>query len=68
MREKYLQLMARLVKERPSAEKDSQNELFSYLVDAKDPETDRGFTESELWAESRFLLIVDKSSSRANNP
>ena len=60
MREKYLQLMARLVKERLIAEKDSQNDLFSFLVDAKDPETGRGFTESELWAESRFLLIAGK--------
>ena len=68
MREKYLQLMARLVKERLSAEKNSQNDLFSFLVDAKDPETGRGFTESELWAESRFLLIAGKLSSRAINP
>ena len=62
MREKYLQLMARLVKERLIAEKDSQNDLFSFLVDAKDPETGRGFTESELWAESRFLLIAGQFS------
>lgn len=68
MREKYLQLMARLVKERLSAEKDSQNDLFSFLVDAKDPETGRGFTESELWAESRFLLIAGKSSQMRSNP
>ena len=63
MREKYLQLMGRLVRERLSAEKDSQNDLFSFLVDAKDPETGKGFTESELWAESRFLLIAGKHAS-----
>lgn len=44
--EQFLQLMARLVRERLSAEKGSQNDLFSFLVDAKDPETGRGFTET----------------------
>ncbi|KAK4692524.1 hypothetical protein P7C71_g4702, partial [Lecanoromycetidae sp. Uapishka_2] len=63
MREKYLDLMGRLVRERLSAEKDSQNDLFSFLVDAKDPETGNGFTESELWAESRFLLIAGADTS-----
>ncbi|KAI9788798.1 MAG: hypothetical protein M1816_006579 [Peltula sp. TS41687] len=63
MREKYLQLMARLVRERLSAEKDSHNDLFSSLIDAKDPETGKGFTESELWAESRFLLIAGADTS-----
>ncbi|CAD6592292.1 MAG: hypothetical protein ASARMPREDX12_005965 [Alectoria sarmentosa] len=63
MREKFLRLMARLVKERLSADKDSQNDLFSFLIDAKDPETGRGFTESELWAESRFLLIAGADTS-----
>lgn len=58
MRAKYLKLMGDLVKTRMAEEKDSQQDLFSFLVDAKDPETGIGFTESELWAESRFLLIA----------
>lgn len=58
MREKYLELMANLVKSRLAAEKGSQQDLFSWVVDAKDPETGKGFSESELWAESRFLLIA----------
>ena len=58
MREKYLKLMSYLVKSRLEADKDLHNDLFSFLVDAKDPETGKGFTESELWAESRFLLIA----------
>lgn len=68
IREKYLQLMARLVKERLSAEKGSQNDLLSFLVDAKDPETGRSFTETELWAESRFLLIAGVSSQPRSAP
>ena len=58
MREKYLKLMSHLVKSRLVADKNLHNDLFSFLVDAKDPETGEGFTESELWAESRFLLIA----------
>lgn len=57
MREKYLDLMSRLVKSRLKADK-VYHDLFSFLVGAKDPETGEGFTESELWAESRFLLIA----------
>lgn len=68
MRQKYLDLMGRLVRERLSAENHSQNDLFSFLVDAKDPETGQGFTESELWAETRFLLIAGKSSERHVQP
>lgn len=58
MREKYLKLMAYLVKSRLEADQHDHNDLFSHLVEAKDPETGEGFTESELWAESRFLLIA----------
>ncbi len=68
MREKYLALMSKLVKSRLSADKNSQNDLFSFVVDAKDPETGRGFTESELWAESRFLLIAGDTLFWAKAP
>ena len=61
MRENYLKLMSYLVKNRMEANQNHHNDLFSYLVEAKDPETGEGFTESELWAESRFLLIAGKN-------
>ena len=62
MREKYLQLMSNLVRSRISKEKDAKNDLLYFLADAKDPETGLGFTEDEIWAESRFLLIAGKLS------
>ena len=68
MREKYLNLMSYLVKSHLDADKNVQNDLFSFLVDAKDPETGSGFTESELWAESRFLLIAGKYPTRSCLP
>lgn len=58
MREKYLELMTDLVTARLSADKNSRPDLFSFLADAKDPETGQGFSEPELWSESRFLLIA----------
>ncbi|PQE20485.1 benzoate 4-monooxygenase cytochrome P450 protein [Rutstroemia sp. NJR-2017a BBW] len=62
MRERYLELMAGLVRDRLASEKSSHHDLFSFVVDAKDPETGKGFSESELWAESRFLLIAGYST------
>ncbi|MCJ1443830.1 MAG: hypothetical protein MMC23_004330 [Stictis urceolatum] len=58
MRKKYLDLMSSLVKSRRALANDARNDLFSHAVDAKDPETGRQFSEDELWAESRFLLIA----------
>lgn len=62
MRQKYLDLMSWLVRSRKAAEAEKFNrpDLLTFLVDAKDPETGEGFTESEMWAESRFLLIAGK--------
>jgi len=58
MRDKYLELMATLVKSRLASGKKSQQDLFSWVIDAQDPDTGKGFSQSELWAESRFLLIA----------
>lgn len=63
MREKYLKLMSSLVRSRLAAGKSSRNDLFSFIVDAKDPDTGVGFSEDELWAESRFLLIAGADTS-----
>ncbi|KAF7959196.1 hypothetical protein EAE96_002711 [Botrytis aclada] len=58
MRERYLELMAGLVRTRLASGKGSHQDLFSFVIDAKDPDTGKGFSENELWAESRFLLIA----------
>jgi cytochrome P450 len=58
MRAKYSNLVTRLVKARVAAPKNSQPDIFKFLIDATNPETGKGFTEAELWAESRFLLIA----------
>ncbi|KAM0164559.1 hypothetical protein ACHAQE_002777 [Botrytis cinerea] len=58
MRERYLELMAGLVRARIALGKGPHQDLFSSVVDAKDPGTGKEFSENELWAESRFLLIA----------
>lgn len=57
---KYIQLMKKLVQDRLKAEADGidKRDLFSFIVNATDSETGRGFSQSELWSEARFLLIA----------
>ena len=61
MRAKHLDLMSDLVRPRLLADKKSQHDLFPNSVDAEDPQTGHRFSESELWIESRFLLITGKA-------
>ncbi|KAF4636423.1 hypothetical protein G7Y89_g1665 [Cudoniella acicularis] len=63
MRERYLSLMTDLVEWRLKEARDSKNDLFSFIIDAKDEETGRGFTHKELWSESRFLLVAGADTS-----
>lgn len=58
LRQKFLQLTTELVKARLSVDKHSQHDLFSFIVDAKDPETGQGFSDVELWSESRFIVVA----------
>ncbi|RDL30847.1 uncharacterized protein BP5553_10192 [Venustampulla echinocandica] len=64
MRTKYSNLVTRLVKARVAAPKNFQPDIFKFLVDATNAETGKGFTEAELWADSRFLLIAGADTSK----
>ncbi|KAF2473640.1 cytochrome P450 [Lindgomyces ingoldianus] len=63
LRKELQALMERIVSERVTAEKHSQHDLFSFVIDAKDPESGRGFSFTELWAEGRLLLIAGSDTS-----
>lgn len=63
MYEKFKQVAGALVAERSSAKKDSQNDLFSFIIDARDPETGLGFSHTEIWSEARFLLVAGEQNS-----
>ena len=48
------QALERLTKKMGTNDRD----IFSYLLEARDPETGEGFTESELTSESSLLIIA----------
>ncbi|KAF2016769.1 cytochrome P450 [Aaosphaeria arxii CBS 175.79] len=56
LRMKYFFLLKRLIKERLAEGKDAKEDLFSYVVDAKDPETGTKIRMSELWSEATFFF------------
>lgn len=60
MRKKFLDLTREFAEQRVSGGKESKNDLFRFVVDAKDPETGQGFSMAELWAESKFLIVAGK--------
>lgn len=37
---------------------DYKKDFFHYLLDAKDPETGKGFDIKELWSEANVLMIA----------
>jgi hypothetical protein len=56
LRMQYYFLLKRLVKDRLAEGKDAKEDLFSYVVDAKDPETGTKIRMSELWSEATFFF------------
>ena len=61
MRQKFLDLTRSFAESRVNESKDAKNDLFAFVVDAKDPETGEGFTLPELWSESKFLIVAGLS-------
>ncbi|KAF2186607.1 benzoate 4-monooxygenase cytochrome P450 [Zopfia rhizophila CBS 207.26] len=62
-REKFGNLMLELVKQRISEKEDARHDLFSFIINAKDPETGKGFELNEIWAESRLLIIAGSDTT-----
>ena len=54
----YSQIQAQERMQKNNAADDQ--DIFSYLLKAKDPETHEGFTESELTSESSLLIIAGR--------
>ena len=61
MRQRFLDLTKSLAESRADLPKDHKGDLFSLVVEAKDPETGKGFSLPELWSESKFLIVAGKS-------
>lgn len=60
MRQQFVDLMRELDESRTSGGSKGKYDLFSVLIDAKDPETGEGFTLEELWSESKLLIGAGK--------
>lgn len=58
MHTKFFQLMSCMMHKRVSEGMLAKKNLYFFVVDVKDPETGKGFTETVLAAESRSLLTA----------
>ncbi|OCK81164.1 cytochrome P450 [Lepidopterella palustris CBS 459.81] len=63
MRQKFLDLTCEFAKERVKIGKDAKQDLFSFVIDFKNPETGKGFTLPELWSENKFLVVAGSDTS-----
>ena len=61
-RRRYIKMMTDIVNTRLMGKANSRHDLHTFLADAKDPETGEGFTNAELWSESRFILAAGEES------
>jgi cytochrome P450 len=65
MRTRYTKLISRLLQDRLKADTDGEKkrDLFSFIINATDSETGRGFSQAELWSEARFLMIAGSDTT-----
>ena len=64
MRARYLQFSKAQAAERTKMGLDvDRKDFFYYLLNAKDPETGKGFSTSELWGESNLLIIAGSDTT-----
>ncbi len=64
MRMKYMAYSKSQALERSKIGMDTdRKDFFSYLLNARDPETGRGFSMQELWGESNLLIIAGSDTT-----
>lgn len=57
-RNKFIRFVTDLLKQRMAAKPLKRKDVFSFLLDAKDAETNQGFTPAEIGAESTTLIVA----------
>lgn len=62
MRGRFGKLARDLTETRLKEGKKSKKDLFSFLIDAQNPENGRTFSLDELWAESRLMIVAGEFS------
>lgn len=64
MRSRYMQFSKAQAAERTKAGMDvDRKDFFYHLLNAKDPETGKGFSTAELWGESNLLIIAGSDTT-----
>ena len=58
--QKFGVFMKEVIQRRLVASRDISHDLFSFIIDAKDPETGEGFSLDEIWAESRLFMVAGR--------
>jgi hypothetical protein len=57
-RKRYFSVIQMMTRNRIAAGTETKNDLFSNVVDAKDPETGEGLSLADLWHEAVFLFVA----------
>lgn len=57
-RNHFIRFVNQLLKKRMSAKPLKRKDVFSFLLDAVDPETQQGFTSAEIGAESTTMIVA----------
>jgi len=60
---KFIEHSRACANDRMKLEHEAKKDFFYYLLNAKDPETGRGFTTKELWGESNVLMIAGSDTT-----
>lgn len=59
-RNNFIQFVSGLLKRRMSSNELKRKDVFSFLLQAKDPETQEGLTTAEIAAESTTMVVAGK--------
>jgi cytochrome P450 len=62
-RNTFISFVNKLLKERMSAKPIKRKDVFSFLLDAKDPETQQGLGMAEIGAESTTMIVAGSDTS-----
>lgn len=57
------QVMARTKERAEGLAQEGRKDIFSFLLEAKDPDTGEGFSMPELWMEGNTLIVAGSDTS-----
>ncbi len=61
-RNSFIKFVSKLLRQRMEVAPLKRNDIFTFLLNAKDPETGEGFTPAEIGAESTTLIVAGRKT------